>query len=228
MESMNENNDEELSVYELLKRIKSDEFNPRLLTSEQRQECVEVLRLEGQTHAAIAELLKWNIKTIKRDWDEIRSRNAAKPSPELALRMIAELIEKASSKYDSLTRLARGQKGSVQEKSQAEYFGWKVLQEATQLLQSMGYLPNQAAKFVGEIYHHHDNEGNTDPKEMRKEIERIEKIIVEEGKNDPAIMAQLEEIKKKVELIELSQQIKDLSDQVSGEFNNQKEEGNNG
>jgi hypothetical protein len=110
---------------------------------------------------------------------------------------------------------------SVQEKSQAEYFGWKVLQEEAQLLQSLGYLPNQSAKFVGEIYHHHDNEGNADPKEMRKEIERIEKIIAEEGRNDPAIKAELEEIKKKLEAVELSQQIKDLADRVSGESNEQ-------
>jgi len=228
MDNTNENNKEELSVYELLKRIKEGAFNPRLLTPEQRQECVEVLRLEGQTHAAIAELLKWNIKTIKRDWDDIRSRNAAKPSPELALRMIAELIEKAGSKYDSLTRLARGQKGSVQERSQAEYFGWKVLQEEAHLLQSLGYLPNQSAKFVGEIYHHHDNEGNADPKEMRKEIERIEKIIAEEGRSDPAIKAELDDIKKKLEAVELNQQIKDLADRVSGESKKEKENENNG
>ena len=228
MENTNDNNKEELSAYELLKRIKEESFNPRLLTPEQRQECVEVLRLEGQTHGAIADMLKWNIKTIKRDWDEVRSKNATKPSPELALRMIAELIEKSGSKHDHLTRLARSKDGSVQEKSQAEFYAWKVLHETAQLLQSLGYLPNQAAKFVGEIYHHHDNEGNADPKEMRKEIERIEKIIVEEAKNDPAIMAQLEAIKKKVEVIELSQQIKDLSEQVSGESNNQKEEGKNG
>lgn len=218
----------EYPLMRFLSGFKEGAVNPRLLTPEQRQECVEVLRLEGQTHGAIADMLKWNIKTIKRDWDEVRSKNAAKPSPELALRMIAELIEKSGSKHDHLTRLARSKDGSVQEKSQAEFYAWKVLHETAQLLQGLGYLPNQAAKFVGEIYHHHENEGNTDPKEMRKEIERIEKIIVEEGKDDPAIKAQLEEIKKKVEAIELSQQIRDLSDQVSGESQKEKENENNG
>ncbi len=228
MENTNENSKEELSVYELLKQIKEGAFNPRMLTPEQRQECVEVLRMEGQTHATIAELLKWNIKTIKRDWDDIRSKNATKPSPELALRMIAELIEKAGAKHDHLTRLARSKEGSVQEKSQAEFYSWKVVQEAAQLLQSLGYLPNQAAKFTGDVYHHHDNEAQTDPKEMKKEIERIERIIAEEGKDDPAIKVQLEDIKKKVELIELGQQIKDLSSQVSGESTKGKENETNG
>ena len=55
MENANESNKEELSAYDLLKQIKEGTFNPRQLTSEQRQECVEVLRLEGQTHAAIAQ-----------------------------------------------------------------------------------------------------------------------------------------------------------------------------
>ncbi len=223
-----ENTNEGISAYELLKRIKEEAFNPRLLTPEQRQECVEVLRLEGQTHGAIADLLKWNIKTIKRDWDDIRSRNATKPSPELALRLIAELIEKSGSKHDHLTRLARSKDGSVQEKAQAEFYAWKVLHETAQVLQSLGYLPNKSAKFVGEIYHHHGNEGNADPKEMRKEIERIEKIVAEEGKDDSALIAQLEEMKKKLEAIELSQQIKDLADKVSGESKKEKENENNG
>lgn len=217
---------EEATVYELIKQIRSEDLDPRLLTVEQRQECVEVLRLEGHQHAAIAEMLKWNIKTIKRDWDEIRARNAAKPTPELALRTIAELIMKASSKEDHLTRLARGKDGSVQERSQAEFYAWKVLNEAAQLLQSVGHLPSQSAKMVGDIYHHHENERQLSPEEMKVEIARIEKIIAEEGNDDPTITAKLDAIKKEIALIELSQQVRDLSNQVIDKPVNKKEQQN--
>lgn len=226
MENEGEINKEEVSIFELLKRIKNGVFDPRLLTVEQRQECVEVLRLEGQTHAAIAELLKWNMKTIKRDWIAIQNKNATKPSPELALRMIAEMIEKSSSKHDYLTRLARSQSGSLQEKSQAEYYAWKVLQETVQLLQSMGYLPNLSAKFVGEIYHHHDGQQDIDLEEMKKEIQRIETIITDEGRDDPALKEKLDEIRNEFNKVELNQKIKDLSDKISGESAKQEEREN--
>ncbi len=222
----NETNKEELSTFEMLKRIQAGSLNPRTLTEEQRQECVELLRLEGQTHAAIAELLKWNIKTIKRDWNEIRSRNAKKPTPEFALRHIAELIEQSGSKHDHLTRMARGDDGTVQERSQAEYYAFKVLSETTQLLQTMGYLPSKATKFMGDVYHHHDDD--RDPKEMRAEIDRIEKIMSEEGIQDPAMQARLEALRKKVDLAEVDKQITDLSANVADKTTPNKEDGSNG
>ncbi len=217
MENMPDKNQEEIPVYRVLKQIKDGTLDPKNLSSDQRQDCVEVLRMEGQSYPVIAQLLERNEKTIKRDWEAICKRNSKKPSPEYALRLIGELIEKANSKGDHLTRLSHSKDGSIQEKAQAEYYAWKVLQEASQLLQSAGYLPNQPTRIEGEV-RHYQQEDRT-PAQLKEEIARVEKIINEEGRDNPALKEKLDVLKQKVEEIELRKQINDLVDQVNAEAN---------
>jgi len=223
MNKIPEKNQEEIPVYRILKQIKDGSLDPKNLSPEQRQDCVEVLRMEGQPYPVIAQLLERNEKTIKRDWDAICKRNSKKPSPEYALRLIGEMIAKANSKEDHLTRLARSKEGSIQEKAQAEYYAWKVLHEASQLLQSAGYLPSEPTKIAGEI--HHFQEDRT-PAQLRDEIARVEKIIDEEGKNNPILREKLQVLKQKVEEMELRKKINDLADQVNAEVNKEKESEN--
>ena len=216
-------NNDETPVYNILKEIKDKTLDPKTLTTVQRQSCVEVLKLEGQSYAAIAALLQWSEKTIQRDWESICRRNSEKPSPDYALRLIAQMMMKLNSKEEYLTRLANSKEGSMQEKGQAMYFAAKIILEAGQRLQSMGYLPTQPTKIIADVYQHSSDEA--DPVKLKEEVARIEKILNEEAAN-PALKAQLDEIKKKIDLVELSQQLKNISDQVSGESN--KEERQNG
>lgn len=216
-------NHEEIPVYRVLKQIKEGSLDPKNLSPDQRQDCVEVLRMEGQSYSVIAQLLERNEKTIKRDWEVICKRNSKKPSPEYALRLIGEMIAKANSKEDHLTRLARSKDGSIQEKAQAEYYAWKVLHEASQLLQSAGYLPTQPTKIEGEIHHYQEDRT---PAQLKDEIARVEKIIEEECGNNPGLREKLQALKQKVEEMELKKQINDLADQVNIEVSKEKEPDN--
>lgn len=218
MNNIPEKHDDEIPAYRLIKQIKEGSLDPKNLSAEQRQDCVEALRMEGQSYPSIAQLLERNEKTIKRDWEAICKRNSKKPSPEYALRLIGELIEKASAKGDHLTRLSHSKEGSIQEKAQAEYYAWKVLQEASQLLQSAGYLPHQPTRIEGEVHHYQEDRS---PVQLKEEIARVEKIINEEGKDNPVLKEKLEVLKQKVEEMELRKQINDLADQVNTEANNE-------
>lgn len=220
----NQNKNEEMPALKILKQIDSGELIPKELTVQQRRQCVEVLKLEGRSYAAIAKMLDCSEKTIQRDWDEICKKNAQKPSPELALKLIAQLIMKANAKEDYLTRLANSKDGSMQEKAQAMYYASKVLLETIQLLQSMGYVPTQPAQIVGDIYHHTDEDIDLD--DLKKEVVKIEKIISEEGIDNPAIKQKLEALKNKIEQGEINQGVTDLKKEVSEQVKIPEEDSN--
>ena len=95
------------------------------------------------------------------------------------------------------------------------------MQEASQLLQSAGYLPNQPTRIEGEV-RHYQQEDRT-PVQLKEEVARIENIVNEEGKDNPVLKAKLENLKQKVEEMELRKQINDLSDQVNNEANKERE-----
>lgn len=217
-------NNEEMPALKILKQINSGELDPKKLTTPQRRQCVEVLKMEAHSHASIAKLLDCSEKTIQRDWDEISKRNAQKPSPEYALRLIAQLIMKANAKEDYLTRLASSKEGSMQEKAQAMYYASKVLLETIQLLQSMGYVPTQPTQIVGDIYHHADEDVDIDA--LKKEVVKIEKIISEEGISNPAIKEKLEMLKRKIEQGEISEGITDLKKEIKDQVKDNGEDSN--
>lgn len=74
-------NKEETPVYKVLKQIKEGNIEARSLSKETRQECVEVLTLEGYSVSSIAQLLDRSEKTIKRDLEDIWQRNSKRPTP---------------------------------------------------------------------------------------------------------------------------------------------------
>jgi DNA-binding NarL/FixJ family response regulator len=78
MENQPVNKNEEVPALKILKQINDGELDPKSLTTPQRRQCVEVLKIEGHSYASIAKLLNWSEKTIQRDWDEICKKNAQK------------------------------------------------------------------------------------------------------------------------------------------------------
>ena len=161
MENKPEITKEEISVYKILKQIKEGSFEAKALSKEIRQECVEVLTLEGQSVSSIASMLDRSEKTIKRDLEDIWKKNARKPTAEIALQLIAEMIGKSKSQQAHLMRLARSNEGEVQERAQAEYLAWKIQSETIERLQSLGYLPSAPQKMIGDIYHHQEEDTKT-------------------------------------------------------------------
>ena len=152
-------NHQEKPVAKILREIAEGIIKGDELPTDIRQECVEHMwQTQGFSVMDIASALNVSERTIKRDKNEIRKRNAQKPSADYALETISELLQKATSAHEHLMRLSRSKDGSVQEKSQAGYYVWKIIQEQTKLLQSLGYLPEKPMQVEADIHHHHEEE----------------------------------------------------------------------
>jgi hypothetical protein len=217
---------EEISVYKILKQIKEGVFEAKDLPKEQRQECVEVLTLEGQSVSAIANLLNRSEKTIKRDLEDIWQRNSRKPTAEIALQLIAEMIGKSKSQQAHLMRLARSDEGTVQERTQAEYLAWKIQSETVERLQSLGYLPLAPQKVVGDIYHHQDEDIKT-PAELQGELVSLEEMATSNGILDEATKDKIKSLRLKISQAEIAQGITDLTEKKTNEIQHNNEEGQN-
>lgn len=129
------------SVAEMINRIKIGGLDPTALTKDQRQLCVEALYFESGSTSGIALFLKVSDRTVRRDLEDIRARNALDPDPELARRLVGDFLHAAAVHRANLMKLARQSGASVAERSQAEYQAYLVLSDSTAKLQSLGYLP---------------------------------------------------------------------------------------
>lgn len=133
-------NPDDFPVYETLQRIKDNLLDPKLLSKATRQMCVEVLILEGYQPFAIASLMKKSDRTIRRDVEEVRQKNALKASPELTQMLIGELIANARNHYARLKQIAREGGASTREKIQAEFMAWRIYDDLVDKLRSVGFL----------------------------------------------------------------------------------------
>ena len=221
---INKVNKEEIPVYKILKQIKDGALQAKELSKEMRQDCVEVLTLEGYSVPSIAQLLDRSEKTVKRDLEDIWQRNSKRPTPEIALSLIAELIEKSKSQSAHLIRIARSNEGSIQERINAERLAWEIQNQTAERLQSLGYMPTAAQKIVGDIYHH-DSEEEA-PKtlvQMREELLKIEKIAEETGSLDEKTKQSITLLKLKIDQAEIAQGIAQMANNKVSETEQKKE-----
>lgn len=222
-------NKEEIPVYKILKQIKDGTLQAKELSKEMRQNCVEVLALEGYSVASLAQLLDRSEKTIKRDQEEISLRNSKRPTPEIVLQLIAEMISKSESQQAHLMRIARSNEGSVQERINAERLAWEIKNQTVERLQSLGYMPTAAQKIVGEIYRHDSEEES--PKtlaQMREELLQIEKIAEETDSLDEKTKQSITLLKLKIDQAEITQGIAELANNKVNETEEKKEDEENG
>jgi transposase len=166
---------EEVTILNIIQRIKDRTVEPKSLDKETRQGCVEVLIGEGYSQAQIAQILKCSDKTIHRDSKEIRQKNSITPSAEQAKELIGELVIQAQQHHARLVQMARGE-GSLAEKSQAEYLAWKVRENLIGKLQSLGYLPLKPQTIIGDIFHHSDSESQSSENDFKNLESKIRDI----------------------------------------------------
>lgn len=211
-ETPNQNPDEQ-PILSLIQRIKDNLFDPKFLTKDQRMQCVEVLSGEALTEAAIAQILKVSIKTITRDIQALRERNAQTPSVNFAKQIIGELVHKARLHHGYLMRLARNKEISGPAKVQAEFSAWRVLNELIERLQSLGYLPQRPAQteVTGDLYHHLSDDSEKSIEEIKKMVIEIEVVSKESGEMSPEVEEEIKRLKDKIEKAELIQQVNKLS-----------------
>lgn len=204
---------EDQPVLQILKQIKDGSFDYQRLDKEMRQACVEHLwYVEAQPVATIALLLKVSDKTIRRDQDEIRKRNAERPSADYTVKVFGELLEKATAAHENMMRLSRSTDASVQEKSQAGYYAWKMIQEQIKIAQSLGVVPSEAMRTVANV-----REPEEAPHQLKEELARLENII-QDRPIDPKTKELIETIKAQISLAEAKVGIKELRSRIENQM----------
>lgn len=187
-----------------IQHIKDGTINPKALDKDARQQCIEVLLTQGYTHAQLAQIMNCSDKTIQRDMCEIRRRNSLTPHPELAKEIVGEMLQKVRNYEANLNQLARAKDGSVSEKAQAQFLGWRVFKECVEKLQTLGYLPLKPQEIRGDFYHMY-----SEADESEKSIVEIQTIIKDIESNlqnnaDPVLQAEVDRLKLKFEKAKLA------------------------
>jgi len=207
---------EETPILEILTQIKNGIRDPKKLPTDIRRDCVEHLwHVEGQPTAVIAQLLKVSDKTIQRNKDAIRERNAKKLTQEDRLKILGDLLAKGTAAHENLMRLARSKDGSIQEKAQSGYYAWKGIEEQVELLQSLGYFPSKPMQIEADI--HYSREEEMTPAQLKEELARLEKEMSEKNKNDPEIIKLKEEVIRNIAIAEAKQGLVELEAKIKKE-----------
>jgi len=139
---------EETPILSLLQKIKEGSMDPCDLERETRRSCVEVMFCEGYSEAQIAQILKRSEKTIRRDLADIRKKNAITPNVEQAKEIIGEMQQQVRTQISRLTRIAVSRESTETEKISAEAIAWKIRDDFTHRMQTLGYLPLKPTEFV--------------------------------------------------------------------------------
>lgn len=221
------NNDSKRSALQLLQEIDSGITNPKLLDKQSRQQCVELLIIEGYTHAQISQVLRCSPKTVHRDAKEIRESNQLTPNIEFAKQFIGEVLQKGMNHHSSLVRIARSKNISSGEKIQAEYIAWKVFKEITETLQSLGYLPLKPKEVTGELFHHiGNNEGGESIDEARNMLIEIESVAKDTDTYTPELRKKLKALNSRIDEVEVVSEVKELKNDQQKEIVNKEDNKN--
>jgi len=203
--------EEEFPIFSLIQQLKDESLDPKTLPKELRQQCVEVLWAEGYSESAMAQILKRSEKTIKRDLQEIREKNALSANLELAKQIIGEMVQRARMHQGYLVRLARSKEATVSEKAQSEFFAWKVQKELVEKMQSLGYLPSRPQEITGDIYHHMSlQEGERSFREIRAILSEIEGTAQETSTFTDEVEREVNLLRARIEKAEITYGVENL------------------
>lgn len=201
----------EQPILTLIQKLKDGQLSPELIDKDQRQQCIEVFIGEGYTINSIAQILNKCEKTIRRDLEEIRERNALTPDIGLAKRIIGEMVTNGNAHRNYLMRLARSKDTSVSEKAQAEYYAHRVDMEIIDRLQTLGYLPLKPKSIVGDFTHNITTNDEATFEELRLELSEIEKVALEAGGYTPELESEVNKIKSRIERADIGKSIKQIT-----------------
>lgn len=202
--------DEKTSTLQKIADIKNGILDPKTLSSEDRQDIVEHLWMtEAQSESVIGHFLKVTDRTVRRDKEEIRIRNAKKLSPEGRANLLSELMQKLTSTHENLMRLARSKDGSVQENSQAGIYATSAILDMVKILQSLGYLTARGQEINVNIH-----EEEMTPAKLKEELARLEKIASGKNASDPEVAKLMEEMRYHIAIAEAKERLIKIEDKL--------------
>jgi DNA-binding Lrp family transcriptional regulator len=204
-------NPDEVTALTLIQQIKDGLLNPKLLSKEQRIQCVDILYFELPNEASIAQFLKVSTKTISRDIAEIQERNAMIPNVDFAKKFIGDVFRRAMNHHSALVRIARARETNPAEKILAETAAWRILKELVEKFQTTGHLPSLPQTIVGDFYHHLDADKEETLDDMVKKLDAIEAASKEDGSYDTEVGDHIKFIKMDIEKAKIANSIENLN-----------------
>jgi len=204
----------------LIQDIKDGRVAPETIDKDLRQQCVEIFLAEGYSVSSMAQIFKKNERTLRRDLENIRARNALSPDIELAKKLIGELLMYARIHRDHLMRLSRSKDTSVSERAQSEYYAHRVGMELVDKFQTLGYLPLKPKTIVGDFTHNVNVNDEKSLEDLKTQIIEIEKIAVEQGGFTPELECEVKRLKSRIEKVEIESDILKITEQERKESTN--------
>ncbi|MBF0388436.1 MAG: hypothetical protein HQL20_11425 [Candidatus Omnitrophica bacterium] len=207
---MSLNKPQERLSLDLIEGLRNGTLAPDMFSIDERLLCIEVMLRESIRKAEIARMLKVSDRTIRRDQEEIRKRNAIKATPGLAREMIGEFKERSENSHATLSRLARAKETPPAVKVMAEGTAWEMDNKTIKTYQALGVLPSVPQKVVATVYH---QEGLVEAsyEDMRRQIEEFEANARELGTLTPETQRRLTALRAKINKSEISEGVVELN-----------------
>lgn len=138
---------------ELLGKVRAGTVAAKDLLPETRQQLVMLLTADGLSTYEIAQVLKVADRTIERDRRAIRDLHAVDKDPQLVRQIVGQLIGEAQLACQRMRRVAREKDVAPAIKIDAEHRCFQVVDQLTERLQKLGYLPTATQKVDAHLTH---------------------------------------------------------------------------
>jgi hypothetical protein len=159
-------------VLELIESIRQRNLAGRSLRKVDRQRCVECLSAEGASLPEISKLMGFHERTIQRDREEIRRRNALRVGDCFAAEVAGEFVRDHRAGIDRLRRITHDKQATPADRIEAEKAVLTAHSRMVELLQSMGYLPTAPRTVVAGV-----TALRGEPPNLYEEAKRLTSIV---------------------------------------------------
>ncbi len=202
----------------LLRDLQSGKLSAENISKDSRQMIVEHLSSEGYSAGHIAEICKISQRTIHRDRDDIRKKNAVSRDPEFTAKQVGQLMHRADQAVGSLIRISKDNACPYSTKVHAISETWNIIKELNQVLQSVGYLPNTALQINANVDHTFSEPPTFE--QLKCEIETLELSLQQTDSGDEKTLKMVAGLKSLIVRSSTSNAIKTIKNQVNeGEKN---------
>jgi len=185
-----------LSVLDHIAALKSGSVSRDALGTETILDIVEYLRSEGVGTSETAKLFRVDARTIRRDLQAVRERNAQKTNPGLVEEVAGELVVEARQCVLRIRRVTGDKDAPHAVRIDGERAVFTILDELAARLQSLGYLPTVTHRVQADLTHHLGSAPGLDG--LQEEIDRL-RGLVPEGSADAAGLSGLRLLTERVD-----------------------------
>ena len=188
------------------------------ISKDDRQMIVEYLSSEGCSAGQIADICKVNQRTIYRDRDHIRKKNAVSKDPEFTAKQVGQLMHRANQAVENLIRVSKDSACPHGTKVHAISQTWNIVKELNQMLQSIGYLPNTGLQINANIDHTYSEPPTFE--QLECEVKTLELLLQQTDNDDENALRMVAELKNMIIRSSTSNTIRNIKDQINEGENN--------